>query len=383
MSDVEYDDAIVGAGILGLAHAERLARRGRRVLVIERSPRAQGASIRNFGMLWPIGQPIGPRRDLAMRSLAIWQDVLTSANLWYDRSGSLHLAYHDDEAAVLEEFVQNAGEPSFPCEILNPKQVRAQSPYARLEGLRTGLWSPSEIGVDPREVVAKLPEYLAKTYGVAFIFGQAVIGYESPRVITSHQQWRADRLWVCSGDDLETLYPDVFREAGLYRCKLQMMRSEPLPQETRLGPMLAAGSTLRHYASFENCPSLPAMKARFSAERPEFDRFGIHVMASQNGLGEIVIGDSHEYGDAIDPFDKTQINTMVLEYLFTFLDMPTIRIASRWHGTYAKSRDNSWTVAKPAPGVTVVTGVGGAGMTLSFGLADRVVRETLGEGESS
>ena len=91
-----YDDAIVGAGILGLAHAYHLAQRGRRVIVFERTAQACGASIRNFGMLWPIGQPAGTLLKTAQRSLQHWLDVLPQANLWHDRVGSMHVAYHED-----------------------------------------------------------------------------------------------------------------------------------------------------------------------------------------------------------------------------------------------------------------------------------------------
>ena len=82
----EYDDAVVGAGILGLAHAYHLARRGRQVVVLERRPDRQGASVRNFGMLWPIGQPFGELRDLARRSLTHWLEVLASSGLWHRRT---------------------------------------------------------------------------------------------------------------------------------------------------------------------------------------------------------------------------------------------------------------------------------------------------------
>jgi glycine/D-amino acid oxidase-like deaminating enzyme len=156
-----------------------------------------------------------------------------------------------------------------------------------------------------------------------------------------------------------------------------MLRSEPVGP--RLGPMLAGGLTLRHYASFADCPSLPALRARVTAESPEFDRFGIHVMASQNGRGEVTIGDSHEYGDAIEPFDKARIDALILDYLKTFLDMPGLAIASRWHGTYGKHPTEPYLVLRPAPGVRAVLATGGAGMTLSFGVAERVVDEALRE----
>ena len=177
----------------------------------------------------------------------------------------------------------------------------------------------------------------------------------------------------------QTLYPEVFRAAGLIRCKLQMMRSRPLAGGRRLGPMLAAGLTLRHYRAFEACPSLPGLKARVAAERPELDRHGIHVLVAQNGRGEIVIGDSHEYGAAIEPFDKTAIDDLILGYLGSFLAWSTaeLRITARWHGIYVKHPVKPYVIARPAPGVTIVTGVGGAGMTLSFGLAERVVLESL------
>src|SRR5262245_42299994 len=105
---------------MGLAHAYALARRGRRVLVLERHPRAIGASLRNFGMLWPIGQPFGYRYRLAKKSVEIWRGVLAAAGLWFNPCGSLHLAYHEDEQAVLEEFAAAARRREVECELLEP-----------------------------------------------------------------------------------------------------------------------------------------------------------------------------------------------------------------------------------------------------------------------
>jgi FAD dependent oxidoreductase TIGR03364 len=374
MSDT-FDDAVVGAGVIGLAHAFHLARAGRRVVVIERSPRACGASIRNFGMLWPIGQPAGPLHKLATRSRDIWLEVLAASGLWHDRCGSLHLAYHDDEAQVLGEFAAQAAAADIPCELLSAAEVPSRSRAVKTAGLKAALWSPSETCVDPRQIIGELPAWLSREYGVRFEFGTAVTSYEKPHVIAGGKRFRAERLFVCSGDDIHTLYPEAFACAGFHRCKLQMMRS-PANSTWRLGPMLAGGLTLRHYKNFQDCPTLAAVRQRVSRDNPEFDRYGIHVMASQNGQGELVIGDSHEYDDQVAPFDKPEIDRLILEYLDTFLDRPTTEIAARWHGIYLKHPTDAYFVAHPEPSVTISTAVGGAGMTLSFGLAEQVVKES-------
>src|SRR6476619_3033575 len=146
-----FDVAVVGAGIVGLAHAFHFARRGRRVIVFERNPRACGASIRNFGMLWPIGQPAGKMHVMALESRSFWLEVLAAAGLWHRQTGSLHLAYREDEAQVLSEFAERAESDGYDCRLLAPLEVASRSPAVNTRDLLAGLWSPTETCVDPRE----------------------------------------------------------------------------------------------------------------------------------------------------------------------------------------------------------------------------------------
>ena len=135
---------------------------------------------------------------------------------------------------------------------------------------------------------------------------------------------------------------------------------------------LAAGASLRHYSSFAHCPSLPNLKARFAEKHPEFDRFGIHVMASQNPAGELAIGDSHVYGDDIDPFNSEEIDRAILEYFDSFLRPPDRRILQKWAGFYAKSEiPPSELIRAPSGNVRLILPPGGTGMTHAFGLAAR------------
>jgi D-hydroxyproline dehydrogenase subunit beta len=227
-------------------------------------------------------------------------------------------------------------------------------------------------------VIGELPGFLAREFGVAFHFATTVT-HCGGRLMTTAGEFAAPRVVVCTGDDFRDLAPAAFAESGLVRCKLQMMRTADWGGRFRLGTMLAAGLTLIHYKSFAHCPTLPAVAARLDAEDIRYARYGIHVMASQNATGEVTLGDSHEYGDDVSPFDDPQIDRLILEYLGRFVKLPDLSPASRWHGLYVKHPTEPWVVARPAADVLAITGVGGAGMTLSFGLAERTVANFLGD----
>ena len=368
----QADIAVIGAGIVGLAHAYEAARRGLSVVLFERNARALGASIRNFGMILPLGMAPGAIHERAMRSREVWLEIAAQAGIWHEQTGALVLAYHDDECAVLREFAGQAPVLGYPCTWLDADAVVRRSRAVQEEGLRGGLWSPVEVIVDPREAIAKLPAYLRRTYGVTLCFGTAVTSVALPYVEAGGETWRVERAVVCSGADFETLYPATFATSGLTRCKLQMMRTVPQPGSWRLGPMLATGLSLRHYPAFASCPSLPALERRIAQHHPALDRWGIHVLVAQNGLGELVLGDSHEYGLTPEPFDHPEIDALILAYLETFLAVPSLEIAQRWHGVYVKDPTRDVFLAEPEPGVRIVNGLGGTGMTTSFGLAQDV-----------
>ena len=97
------DVAIVGGGILGLAFALEATRRQKKVTVFESNPRARGASVQNFGMIYPLG--MRPRKifERAMRTRNLWLELGQSAKFWFNPCGSLLVASSKEEIVVLEE----------------------------------------------------------------------------------------------------------------------------------------------------------------------------------------------------------------------------------------------------------------------------------------
>jgi FAD dependent oxidoreductase TIGR03364 len=365
---------VIGAGIVGMATARALAKKGFSVKVFERSSKPVGASIRNFGMIWPIGQPTGNLYERALRSRSIWKEIGDTGAFWYEPAGSLHLARHNDEWQVLKELNESFCKDR-KVKLLDARAITELSDAVVSDDLFGGLYSPDELIVDPREAIGSLPAYLHETFDITFLWDKCVSYVADNTVyIGNEEEYEADLTFSCSGADFETLYPESFSELPLTKCKLQMMRFEVQPDGWRIGPSLCGGLSLIHYKSFAAAASLSLLKKRYEEEMNGYLEWGIHVMVSQNGKGELTVGDSHEYGMTHDPFDKDFINKMIIDYLKTFARFKSWNITETWNGIYPKLTDGETDLfLSPEPGVYIINGVGGAGMTLSFGLAEELV----------
>ncbi|MEQ8843644.1 MAG: TIGR03364 family FAD-dependent oxidoreductase [Phycisphaerales bacterium] len=367
-----YDRIVVGAGILGLGHALAALKAGERVCVVEREPRAVGATVRNFGMVWPVGMRQGEDRQRALRSREIWLEFGRDAGVDVRPVGSLHLARHEDEWTVLGEFVGGKAAEGLDCELLSPEATRRAHRGVRPEGLAGAMHSAGELAIEPRTAADRIAVWL-EAQGVVFYRSSAAVRCDTGTVhLADGRRIEGERVIVCSGADLRLLFPEVYQRVPVEPCKLQMLRlSAPA---WRAGPHIAGGLTLLHYPAFEACSSLQAVKDRYANEHPFFGEHGIHVMSAQRDDGTLVVGDSHEYGAPVTPFDREDVNGAILAYLGDMLDIAGTRVIDRWHGVYAKRMDGRALLRRqPMPGVTVVNCVGGAGMTLGPAIAEETI----------
>lgn len=372
-----YDLAVVGGGIVGLTHALTAVEQGWRVLLLERDASARGASIRNFGMVWPIGQPLGELYQLALASRDLWQQYSERAGFWSEACGSLFVAHHADEWNVLQEYHELARSSVPGLQLWTPAEIARQTPAVRGEGLQGGLFSPHEMRVDPRAAIPALTQHLRQQPEADVVTGACVIRVEGGTLQTSAGQiYSANRVLVCGGAELSLLYPEILQAAGLKRTKLHMLRTIRQPAGFRMGPHLASGLTLRHYAAFAECPSLEQVQSRIARVSPELDQFGIHVMASQIESGALILGDSHEYDDGIEIFNKEEIDSLILRELRAVLAFPSWEIEQRWTGEYAKCLTGPAFRAQPEENVEIITGLGGNGMTLCWSVAAQTLAPT-------
>ncbi|WP_330271317.1 FAD-dependent oxidoreductase [Lentzea sp. NBC_00516] len=345
------DLVVVGAGVVGLAHAWHAVRRGLSVAVVERDEHAAGASVRNFGHGCFTAQD-GVAFEYAMAAREQWLTLAREAGFWLRESGTLVMARHDDERAVLEEFA-------------SVRDITLTD---------EGAFLPLDIRVDPREAVHAIAALMASR-GVTFHWSTNVLTVEPGLVRTSRGELRCHAAVVAVGHDVDRFFPDLAEERGIQRCQLRMLR---VAHGGVIDPAVLTGFSMLRYEAFARCPSTEKVRERLTNDHPELVEAGLNLMFTQLPDGSLTIGDTHHYSRTVDPYRPEDLDDLVLTETARLLGVPSLRVLERWRGIYA-SAPEPFLTATPVPLTRAVSVTSGIGMTTALGLAPAVLDDLLQE----
>ncbi len=362
------DVLVVGAGIVGLAHAAAAVDRGLSVVVIDRDARAVGASVRNFGHACVTAQT-GELLELAQVARERWLAHSRDAGFFCIESGALAVAQSPAELAVLEEF-SAAREPG-EVRLLSAAELRAAVDAIAGPAVVGAALLRDDLRVDPREAVGSLAARLAER-GVTFLWRTAYLGAANGAVDTSRGVIAAARVIVCVGHDLDYLYPTLADRQEVQRCGLQMALVRPT-HPVRLAPAVLTGTSMLRYPAFTATAAAAALRAAIAETDPGLLAIGANVMFTQRPDGTIIAGDSHGYDLTLSPFLAESTWDVLLDRIQRVLAGRRLEVVERWQGVYASSPLHPYLVAEAQPGVTAVAITSGVGMTISFGVAAAVI----------
>jgi FAD dependent oxidoreductase TIGR03364 len=367
---------IVGGGVLGTMHAVMARRHGFSVTHLEREPEARGASVRNFGLVWVSGRRAGAELALALRARRLWGEIgVAVPGTGFRDHGSLTIASDEAELAVLREAAKlpDATERAF--ELLDADGVRAVNPALRGE-FPGGMYCRADAIVEPRLAQPALRGYLAGP-SYQWLPGREAVEVVANGVRDQYGNWlRGDLVVLCTGANFTGLAGPHLTStgalaatagggAGLRRVRLQMLQTDPLAE--RLTTAIADGDSLRYYPAYD-VPSRDLLGPQVPAAAVS----RAQLLLVQRLDGSLTIGDTHEYDEPFG-FDVTEdAYDHLLARAAALLGAPLPRVRRRWAGVYSEVAGTPalYHRSTVAPGVVLVTGPGGRGMTCAPAIAE-------------
>ena len=163
MPEHTSDVVVIGAGLIGLATAWRLAADGIQVTVCDPTPGAQTSAVA-AGMLAPVTEVEYGEDDLLALNLAsvnAWPafaaelEELTGLSAGLHQTGTLSVAYDVDDAAALRRLADYQRRLGLEVEELSGRDARRREPLLAA-GVSGGVWVPGDHSVDNRQAVEAL-----------------------------------------------------------------------------------------------------------------------------------------------------------------------------------------------------------------------------------
>jgi glycine oxidase len=236
MTGLTSDVVVVGAGLIGLATAWRLAADGIQVTVCDPTPGTQTSAVA-AGMLAPVTEVEYGEDDLLalnLASVAAWPsfaaelESTTGLSAGLHQTGTLSVAYDVDDAAALRRLADYQRRLGLEVEELSGRDARKREPMLAA-GVSGGVWVPGDHSVDNRQAVAALLRAVE-------VSGVTLLRERVSRVLTSGTT--AVGVQLDNGDTLHAGH--VIAAAGPWSGQL-----DGVPQELRPPVRPVKGEVLR------------------------------------------------------------------------------------------------------------------------------------------
>ena len=219
-----YDIIIAGLGAMGSAAAFHLAKRGRRVLGLDRftPPHTLGSShgqtriIREAYFEHPIYVP------MVQRAYTLWEELEHESGEDLLRiTGGLMIGRPESE--VLAGARRSAVEHGLRHEVLAASEVRRRFPALTPDDTMQAVWEPRAGVLFPEKCVSSHLE-LARRHGADLRFEEPVLRWERDgagvRVTTARGEYTAAHLVISAGAWLRELAPEL---AGQFKVERQVL----------------------------------------------------------------------------------------------------------------------------------------------------------------
>ena len=345
LSKVAYDVVIVGAGIVGAACAEELARRGISVGVVDRAAIGSGATSAGMGHI--VGMEDSEAQFALTRySQQLWRGLRQTLpqDVEYEECGTIWVAADEEEMTEVWRKRDYYNKRGVPTEELDSHELRRLEPNLR-QGMAGGLLVPQD-GVLYPPCAARFLMERAEERGAKLQLGCSVVKIGHGRVrMTDGGEISAEVIVNAAGAHAGELTPGL----DIKKRKGHLVITDRYP------------GFLRH-----QLVELGYLKSAYSTRS---DSVAFNVQPRRTG--QILIGSSRQYGA-----DHSEVDNGILRQMLRRAQdyMPGLRQMSAvrsWTGFRAATADKLPLIG-PWPGdksLFLATGHEGLGITTSLGTA--------------
>ena len=236
----EAEVVVVGAGAVGTSVAYHLAKRGKRVTVVDRAGTGAGTSAATFALIWVHSKEPAHYMELSLRSAKMFPSLAQEldADVHLDQPGGVTLCMTDDDLVKGHAMVaRQSASPLYAGRVIDAAETHRLQPGLSHEVLGA-IYSPDDGHIDSIRYVTALARG-ARRLGVKFLSYTDVTGIERKDgaitgVLIGQDRIVAPHVVNAAGPHAAAVARMVGVELPVYPVRGQVLVTLPMPRTLRM-----------------------------------------------------------------------------------------------------------------------------------------------------